>query len=156
MSAELAYLSHAYSPVKHRESLPQRPFEVKRGGHKEQESNKSRSLIITLATMAAIVIVVATIVSFVSISLTNAAFVMMMENDAISKQILVEKSNGVSLEMEQTVLSSPSAIKDSAKKMAMSAPAQSEVFALDPDVVAYDNEGDLSLSQTVSNLSKQG
>ncbi len=156
MSAELAYVRHAYSPVKQDYFVPRRSFEVQKGGQREQKLDKSLSQVRIIATMVAIIIIVATVASFASISLTNSAFVTMMENDAISSQILIEKSNGVSLEMEQTVLSSPSAIKDSAKKMAMSAPAQSEVFALDPDIVAYDNEGDLSLSQTVSNLSSQG
>lgn len=109
-------------------------------------------LLVTLAKMAAIVLVVVTVLAFARIALTNAAVVTMIESDAVSSQIADARSGGVSLEMEQSVLSNTSAIKAAAKKLGMAAPVEVGTIALAPDVVATADDGSLSLSGTVGNL----
>ena len=112
----------------------------------------SPSLLLTAAKMAAIVLLVVAALAFARITLTSATVTTMIESDAISGQIQDARSTGVGLEMEQSVLSNPSAIKVAAKRLGMTTPSSVGVITLDPDVVAVDAAGDLSLSGTVKNL----
>ena len=110
------------------------------------------SLLVTIAKMAVIVLVVVTALAFARIALTNAAVTTMIESDVLSAQITEARTSGVSLEMEQSVLANPSAVKAAAKKLGMAAPAEVGVIALEPDIVAVDAAGELSLSKSVKNL----
>ena len=110
------------------------------------------SLLLTAARMAAVLLVVIAALCFARIALTNAAVTTMIESDAISAQISEARSSGVSLEMEQSLLSSTSAINAAVKRLDMSAPYSVGTIALDKDVVALDAAGGLSLSGTVKNV----
>lgn len=110
------------------------------------------SLLATAAKMAAVFIVVVAALSFVRIMLTNQAVTTMIERDAISTQISEARSVGISLEMEQSVLSNPAAIKKQAGKLGMTAPSEVGALALAPDVVAIENGDTLSLSGTIKNV----
>lgn len=106
----------------------------------------------TAAKMAAIFLVVVAALSFVRIILTNEAVTTMIQSDGISAQISEARAEGITLEMEQSVLSNPSAIKDQAKKLSMAAPAEVGSIALTPDVVAIEEGHTLSLSETIKNV----
>lgn len=146
--AERAYRAPAYTEPAH---APQRRrnLRVDRTGSPEQATTP---LLVTIARMAAVILVVITVLSFARIALTNATVVTMIESDAISSQIADARTAGVSLEMEQTVLTNSSAIKVAAKRLGMAAPYEVGTIILEPDVVATTGNGALSLSGTVSNL----
>lgn len=110
------------------------------------------SLVSTTVKMLAVVIVLIAVLSFVRIALTSNAVTTMIQSDSISAQISEARSAGTSLEMEQSVLTSPSAVKAQAKKMGMAAPAQTTTIMLEPDVVAIKNGDTLSLSDTIKNI----
>lgn len=110
------------------------------------------SLLVTAAKMMAVFIVVVCALSFVRIILTNQAVTTMIESDTLSAQITDARAEGVTLEMEQSVLSNPSAIKDQAKKLSMKAPEEVSTISLAPDVVAIENGKKLSLSGTIKNV----
>lgn len=137
------YLNAAFAPEVERE------ISVERTGSAQQPTT---SILVTAAKMAAIVLVVVTALAFARIALTNATVVTMIETDSISSQIADARSSGVSLEMEQSVLSNTSAVSAAAKRLGMEAPYEVETIALAPDVVATDGDGALSLSKTVGNL----
>ena len=120
-----------------------------RTGNREAGSS---ALLVTAAKMAAIVLVVVAALAFARIALTSATVTTMIESDSISSEIADARSAGVSLEMEQSVLSNSSAIKQAATKLGMSAPFEVGTIELAPDVVATDAGGNLSLSGTVKNL----
>ena len=147
MAAEFAYrmehLEDAFTPSVDRE------INVERTGSAQQPTT---SLLVTAAKMAAIVLVVVTALAFARIALTNATVVTMIETDSISSQIAEARSSGVSLEMEQSVLSNTSAINAAAKRLGMAAPAEVGTIALAPDIVATGDDGSLSFSKTVGNL----
>ena len=91
----------------------ERSLRVERtGSHGERQS----SLLMTAAIMAAIVLVVIAALSFARISLMNATVTTLLEADALSGQIETARSEGVSLEMEQSVLSNTYAINAAAKQ----------------------------------------
>lgn len=119
-------------------------------------SANAASLLVTAAKLAAVVLVAIAVFSFARIALTNAAVTTMIESDGISAQISEARSSGVGLEMEQSVLSSTSAINSAVKRLGMAAPAEVGTLVLDPDVVATDAQGGLSLSGSVKNLVAQG
>lgn len=113
---------------------------------------KQPTLLPTLVKMAALVIVLVAVLSFIRIILTSSAVVTMIENDTISTQITEARSTGISLEMEQSVLKNPSAIRAQAKQMNMSAPYSATTITLKPDIVAIENGETLSLSGTIKNV----
>ena len=120
--------------------------------HRGPDGAAVSSALVTAAKMAAVVLVVVAALAFARIALTSATVSTLIESDALSSQIQTARSTGVGLEMEQSVLANPSAVKAAAKKLGMAAPAEVGVIALTPDVVAVDAAGDLSLSKTVKNL----
>lgn len=117
-----------------------------------QAQDATSSLLVTAAKLAAVVFVVVAVLCFARIALTNATVTTLIESDAISAQISEARSSGVSLEMEQSVLSSTSAINGAVKRLHMVDPGVVGTLALDPDVVATDANGTLSLSGTVKNV----
>lgn len=102
----------------------------------------ARVLIVAIALFAAI--------AFARIAIHTATVNVMIENDAIAAQIDEVRTTSASLEIEQSTLGSPANVKRDAKKLGMSAPYATETLMLGPDVVAYDSEGNLSLSQSLA------
>lgn len=121
-----------------------------RGG--SHAASPQPSLLATAAKMAAVFIVVVAALSFVRIMLTSEAVTTMIKSDALSTQITAARAAGTALEMEQSVLSNPAAVKEQAGKMAMAAPAETGSIALAPDVVDIENGDTLSLSGTIKNV----
>lgn len=114
--------------------------------------NETTSLLITIAKLAAVVLVVVAALSLARVALTSAAVATMIESDSLSAQIEDARASGVSLEMQQSVLSSPTAIKQAVKRLGMIAPAEVGTIELDPDIVALNDQGELSLSESVKNV----
>ncbi len=115
-------------------------------------ADPNAALLVTAARLAAVVLVLVAVLAFARIALTNAAVTTMIESDALSAQISEARSSGVSLEMEQSVLSSTSALKAAVKRLHMAAPGSVGTLVLEPDVVARDANGTLSLSDSVKNV----
>ena len=157
-NTNLAYRLNAYpafEPERERERGYDRRGDVRavRTGTRQSTSNDTQaSLLVTAAKLAAVVLVLVAALSFARIALTNAAVTTMIESDALSAQIATARSSGVSLEMEQSVLSSKSALTSAVKRLGMGAPATIGSITLDPDVVALDADGNLSLSGSVKNV----
>lgn len=116
------------------------------------QTQQQPSLLPTLVKMAAVVIVTIAILSFARIMLTSNAVVTMIENESLSSQITEARSTGISLEMEQSVLKNPSAIRAQAKQMNMVAPLSATTITLKPDIVAIESGDTLSLSGTIKNV----
>ena len=132
-------------------SRRERSLRVERtGSHGERQS----SLLITAAVMGAILLVVVAALSFARITLMNATVTTLIESDALSSQIATARSEGVSLEMEQSVLSNTYAINAAAKRLSMVEPYEVGVIALSPDVVAVNEDGALSLSTSLRTLAE--
>lgn len=124
-----------------------------RTGSRSAEAAEARgALLVTAAKLAAVVFVFVAALCFGRIALTNAAVTTMIESDALSAQITEARTSGVSLEMEQSVLSSKSALNAAVKRLGMAAPGAIGSLELSPDVVALDANGSLSLSGSVKNL----
>lgn len=143
-----AFPLHEPAPRTERERVDVRALRV---GGTSQASTITPQLI-AVARMAAVVIAVVAILCFARIALTSAAVSTMMESDTISAQIDEARASGVSLEMQQSVLTSPSALKSAVKRLGMVQPYDVGTIVLDPDIVALDADGNLSLSDSVKNV----
>ena len=119
------------------------------------QASSQTPIIVTAARLVAVVLVVVAIIGMARIALTSAAVATMIESDSISAQIEEARTVGTSLEMQQSVLTSPTNIKQAVKRLGMEAPGEPEIINLDPDIVAVDSEGTLSLSDSVKNVVKQ-
>ena len=152
----MAEAARAYQQTALPKYAPERQFSasdvraVRSSGAPQQEAQSS--LLVTIGKLAAIVIVLVAALSFARIALTNAAVTTLIESDALAAQISEARTSGVSLEMQQSVLSSPNAINSAAKRLSMAAPYEVETIVLDPDIVSYDADGTLSLSGSVKNV----
>lgn len=149
-NSSVAYRWDAYPDFRQENQRSADVRAVRTGGRAQPDSHAD--LLVLAAKLAAVVLVLVAALSFGRIALTNAAVTTMMESDTISSQITEARSTGVSLEMEQSVLSSKSALNAAIKRLGMSAPATVGSIALSPDVVATDANGDLSLSGSVKNV----
>lgn len=149
-SANLAYQLDAYpnfAPERNRRG----DVRAIRTGTR-REAGGSAALLVTAAKLAAVIFVFVAALCFARIALTNATVTTLIESDALSAQISEARSSGVGLEMEQSVLSSTSALNAAVKRLGMAAPAAVGSISLDPDVVATDPDGTLSFSDTVKNV----
>ncbi|MBQ9041500.1 MAG: cell division protein FtsL [Eggerthellaceae bacterium] len=149
-SAERAYRYDAYPDYAPERSRRADVRAIRTGSPASTDSNAA--LLVTAAKLAAVVLVFVACLSFARIALTNAAVTTMIESDALSAQIAEARSSGVSLEMEQSVLSSTSALNAAVKRLGMAAPGAVGTLALEPDVVATDANGELLLSDSVKNV----
>ena len=148
--AASAYRLDAYTEVARERFSASDVRAVRTGG--TARTSADSSLLVTIGRLAAIVFVVVAVLCFARIALTNAAVTTMIESDTLSAQIDEARSSGVSLEMEQSLLSSTSTINAAVKRLDMAAPYEVGTIALDKDVVATDAAGALSLSGTVKNV----
>ena len=148
--AESAYRLDTYSDLVP-ESSPTR-IRAERTGQRAE--NSSSSMLVTAAKMAVILLFVVAVLAFARITLTNATVTTMIESDALSSEISEARSSGISLEMEQSVLSNNYAVDAAAKRLGMAAPGEVGTIALSPDIVSVDQDGALSLSGSVSSLVK--
>lgn len=152
----MAQAARAYRQSAYPDYTPERRFSasdvrtVQTAGNVAHDARPS--VLATIGRLAAVVIVLVAVLSFARIALTNAAVTTLIASDTLSAQIAEARSSGVSLEMKQSVLSSSNAINSAAKRLGMVAPYEVETIVLDPDVVAYDADGTLSLSDSVKNV----
>ena len=152
----MAEAARAYRQSAYPDYAPERRFSasdvraIRTAG--QSKADAQPSLLATVGRLAAVIIVLVAVLSFARIALTNAAVTTLIESDAIAAQINDARASGVGLEMQQSVLSSPTAINSAVKRLGMIAPGEVGTIALDPDVVAYDANGTLSLSDSVKNV----
>lgn len=116
-------------------------------------AQKPSSLLVTAAVMAAIILCVVAALSFARIALTGATVSTLIESDTLSGQIESARTTGVSLEMEQSVLSNMYAIEAAAKRLGMYEADSVGTIALPPDAVVVNESGALSLSGSVKSVS---
>ena len=91
------------------------------------------------------------------VAITSAAASCAPETREITQKIDTARSQGNELEVAQSVLANPTRIKAQAMALGMMAPsaAYSEQLNLPPDVVATDEAGNLSLSESTAALAAQ-
>mgnify|MGYP003376066220 FL=1 len=147
-----SYMYGSAAPAYESESA----FEVVRNPKPRQGVSVLPSDIIGVAKLIIVVIAVVAAIACVRVAFTAASVSMCMESETISAQIETARSQGSDLEVQRSYLSNTSHVRVAATQLGMGAPVASSTITLDPDVVALDAAGNLSLSGSMAAIAAQG
>lgn len=100
--------------------------------------------------VAAVVILAFTLLCVARVSLSSAAVATALDNQEISNQISTVRTESSALEITQSKLAAPQAVKEKAAELGMASPASVMMIDISGDVVKTDSNGDLSLSGSVA------
>lgn len=131
-------------------------FEVVRNPKPASGVSVLPSDIIGVARLIIVVIAVVAVIACVRVGFTAASVGTCMDSEALSAQIETARSAGSDLEVQRSYLSNTSHVRVAATQLGMGAPAASMTITLDPDVVAVDAAGNLSLSGSMAAIAAQG
>ncbi len=149
---------YVHSSVAEKLSYDEDPvISVVPGAGRRPQSEGLSAAALSLAKVCAVLCIVIALIAMARVAITSAAASCALETRAIENNIEAARSLGNDLEVSQSVLSNPSRIKTQAARLGMAAPEASftEQIVLPPDIVATDEEGNLSLSESVSRLAGQ-
>lgn len=116
---------------------------------RRNEESVSSGFFMVAGAIAAICIFIA-LIACCRIALDTATVNVMLENDVIENKIDAIREESQDLEVEEATASNPTNLKKAAKKLGMSVPYSTETIELEDDVVAYDEDGNLSLSNSLA------
>ena len=129
---------------------PQRGPQVRVVPGRRPAESVSPALVVGLKVFA-VVLAVFALVACVRIGLAAATVNTMIATENISSQVSDMQSNASSMEVREATLSSPSTVRNIAStQLGMGEAAETDTLVLSPDVVSYDANGNLSLSQSLA------
>jgi cell division protein FtsB len=106
---------------------------------------------LVLVRVIAAVALIFLVAGIVRINLTNTAVAASLDYDTVASELNTARAEGGMLEVQAANLSNPAYVKEYAKdRLGMAAPETVETMTLGEDVVAYGEDGRLSLSQTLA------
>lgn len=106
--------------------------------------------IVFIAKAFMIALAVFALVACVRIGLASATVTTTIQTEEINAQVNDIRSGSASLEVTESTLANPATMKLMATgQLGMSAPAEIATVTLGPDVVAYDEKGNLSLARSL-------
>ena len=125
-------------------------------GRKSAGDEGISAAVLTLAKVCAVACILLALVAMGRVAITSAAASCALETRSLQSSIEEARAEGSDLEISQSVLSNPSRIKTQAQGLGMAAPtaAFSDQIILPPDIVATDEEGRLSLSETTARVAQ--
>lgn len=110
-------------------------------------------MLLTLAKVAAAVVVVIAVLSFVRVGLTSATVSLGLNSQQISKNIDTELVNKNALEVQDSTLGNTGRIRQAAADYSLVSPATIETISLGQDVLAYDENNNVSLVESLNRVS---
>ena len=125
-------------------------FEVIPGRRTRPEVVELPASVMTLARVMVVVAFVVAVIACVRVGLSAMSVSTLIEVSELSEQIELARTTGNDLEVVQTQLSNSTHIKLEATSLGMAAAEQTSVVTLSADVVATDEQGNLSLSGSIS------
>lgn len=116
-----------------------------------QTSALSPTLLVFAKYAAAVVIFLA-VVAFVRVGLSSATISKGIESQQISSQIETELTNKNALEVQDSVEGNSTKVRQAAEKLGMITPPSIETIKLEKDVVARNDDGDISLVESLNRI----
>lgn len=146
MSAAPAY---AYPQPQRRPQRAPRPDvrAIPGGARRTQPEASLRTGILLKVALAALLAFAA--VCIVRVSLSAATVSTAIETQQLNQDISAIREQSNALEVSQSTLSNPTNVKAAAAQLKMGAPTTTEFLNLGVDVVATDDAGNLSLTQSL-------
>ena len=109
------------------------------------------SNVLRMVSLFMIALAIFAIVAFVRIGFASATVTTSIETERLNAQVEQVRSGSAHLEVTESSLSNPTAVKETAvKKFGMSAPYEVDTIKLESDVIAFDEAGNLSLARSLS------
>lgn len=153
-SSRSAYLYGSAAPAYRPESEPE--FGVIPGHRSRSEVVELPASIMTIARVVVAVAIVIAAIACVRVGLSAMSVNTSIATSELSSQIESARTTGNDLEVKQSQLSNSTHIKLEATGLGMAAPSETTVVTLEPDVVATDAQGSLSLSGSLSAIENAG
>lgn len=119
-------------------------------GRRPQATPTLSPTVVFAAKVLAIALCVIAVVAFARVSFSAAAVEVSAQTQELETMIDQARSSGNTLEVSQSILASPSRIKQQATALGMVASTETESITLPVDVVATAEDGSLSLSESVA------
>lgn len=150
MSAAPAY---AYpQPQRRPQRAPRQDVRAIPGGaRRTQPAASPRTGILAKVAIAALLVFALACIARVTLSAATVSEA--MESQQLNQDISAIREQSNALEVSQSVLSNPANVKAAAQNLEMGAPAATEYLDLGEDVVAIDDDGNLSLTQSLERAS---
>ncbi|WP_172135017.1 cell division protein FtsL [Adlercreutzia sp. ZJ473] len=148
MSAAPAYDFQARALERERHARPD--ISVVPGRGRSVQSEPRSSSVAVLAKVAVAALLAFALLSVARIALSSATVATAIESQQLSAQIEEARVAGSQLEVAQSTLSNPTAVKGAAAALGMAPAAETVKVNLPADVVVTDEAGALSLSGSVA------
>ena len=143
-----SYMYGSAAPAYRPETEPD--FEVIPGRRTQPEVVELPASVMTLARVVVMVALVIAAIACVRVGLSAMSVSTLIEVNELSDQIELARETGNNLEVMQSQLSNSTHIKLEATSLGMTAAEETSVITLSDDVVATDEQGNLSLSGSIS------
>ncbi|WP_251198329.1 hypothetical protein [Anaerotardibacter muris] len=120
------------------------------GQKQEKHSTLSNFHVVVVKAVVAVLAVVLCI-GFIQVGLASAAYSAASASSELRSEIATMRSEGQSLAVQKSLIASPSNLRTMAtEELKMTAPGAAATITLEPDVVAIDASGNLSLTQSIA------
>ena len=128
----------------------QPPVRVVPGRKQEKHAGLSDLHVLVVKVVVAVLAVVLCI-GFIQVGLASAAYSAASASSELRSEIATMRSEGQSLAVQKSLIASPSNLRTiAADELKMAAPATTATLTLEPDVVAFDSAGNLSLTGSIA------
>lgn len=150
-------IDYAYEAPEPKQNPARRVGVIPGGAHgRAAEKSPAHELALKLAKATVAAVVVFAGIGFGRITLSAATVAEALEAREINTHLETARSEISDLEVKQSTLSNPTRIKNAAEELGMASPATTSVIDISGDVVATDEKGNLSLSDSIKALDGAG
>lgn len=120
-------------------------------GHKQATRPGLSDLHVLIVKAVVAVLAVVLCIGFIQVGLASAAYSAASTSSELRSEIATMRSEGQSLAVQKSLIASPSNLRIiAADELKMAAPGATATLTLDPDVVAFDSSGNLSLTGSIA------
>jgi hypothetical protein len=120
-------------------------------GHKQEKQSFLSDFQVFVVKVILGVMAVALCIGFIKVGLASAAYSTASASSDLRSEIATMRTEGQSLAVEKSLIASPSNLRTTAAtELGMAAPTVSETISVEPDVVVFNNTGNLSLTGSIA------
>ena len=116
------------------------------------QSSVLSPMLITVAKFSTAIILVVACAAFARVGLSSATVSLGINSQEISSQIESELAMKNTLEVQDSTLGNSSRLRDKAAEYGLVAPTSIEQITLAPDPLCYDNDGNVSLTESLNRV----
>lgn len=134
---------------------PQKKVQAVRGSASQRgimQSSAMSPTLVTFAKFSAALVIFIALIAFVRVGLTSQTISKGIESQNITAQIDQELTTKNGLEVQASTLGNSSKVREGAEKLGMITPATIETIKLEKDVLAKNEDGSLSLVNSLDRL----